>query len=204
MPAVATHRNQKRRVKTYSPRDVDQAKVDRWRDEILAAVAAGIPLRQWCAAEPGRPARSSVAGWIVYDAAFREAYEAARTSGADAIAEEALAIADAWRPVKGGTSHGMDGAPSDDRRLAVWCRLQLLAKWQPNKYGDRRQIAHEHQHRMVVLNTNAPLPDGTSAPLPRTPAQVTVAEGPAEGVTLSLPAPVAERIADETADDGGG
>lgn len=150
---------------------------------------------------PGRPSIETMQDWAITYPDYGDALARARIHGAHALASECLVIADAWRKDKSPDAHPMAGAPSDDRRLAVWTRLQLLARWFPSLYGERKQLQHEHQHRMVVLQTNAPLPDGTSAPLPRTPAQVTVTEGPAEGVRLELPSPVAERIADETATD---
>lgn len=72
----------------------------------------------------------------------------AREVGYDALAEEALNIADT--PVEGvRTETAEDGAVKKTRedmlghrKLQIDTRLKLLAKWNPKKYGDRQEVHH--------------------------------------------------------------
>jgi hypothetical protein len=76
------------------------------------------------------------------DAAFAAQIARARDQGADAIAEEALAIADTT--VEGVTLTTDDRGTKEvrgdmlgHRKLQVETRLKLLAKWSPKKYGEK-------------------------------------------------------------------
>jgi hypothetical protein len=80
--------------------------------------------------------------WMRQRQDFAARIRDARKMGFDAIAEEALLIADS--PMMGEEIEE-DGERVKVRRadmlghrkLQVWARLQLLAKWCPEKYGDR-------------------------------------------------------------------
>lgn len=79
----------------------------------------------------------------------------AREVGYDAIAEEALIIADT--PVM-----GQKQVMGDDktyttvedmlghRKLQIETRLKLLAKWNPKKYGDRVQLSGDKENPLQI------------------------------------------------------
>lgn len=113
-------------------------------DEICHRIAGGEPLRQICR-DPHMPSWQAVYRWMAGHEDFRERIARARQLGFDAIAEEALEIANT--PMMGVETEE-DGEKIKTRRadmlghrkLQVWTRLQLLAKWCPQKYGDRREV----------------------------------------------------------------
>lgn len=113
-------------------------------DAIIEWIADGRPLREFCRQE-GRPAFRTVYDWLENDADFSARFTRAREIGADAIAQEALAIADT--PVEGVRTEigGKDGPKEvredmlGHRKLQVETRLKLLAKWFPQKYGDKTE-----------------------------------------------------------------
>lgn len=110
-------------------------------DEICERLSEGEPLRQICR-DAHLPAWRTVYDWIKADEDFAARIARARELGFDAIAEEALEIANT--PVIGVETED-DGEKvkvkrSDalgHRKLQVETRLKLLAKWCPKKYGDR-------------------------------------------------------------------
>lgn len=93
--------------------------------------------------------RRAVYEAIEKDAEFRTAMEEARAIGYDAIAEEALEIAD------NATLDG-DGKPNKEwmqrSKLRVETRLKLLAKWHPKRYGEKLEVQS--------TNTNVQIPVG--------------------------------------------
>lgn len=120
------------RLSTYTPEIAD---------EICERLSEGEPLRQICR-DAHLPAWRTVYDWIKADEDFAARIARARELGFDAIAEEALEIANT--PVIGVETED-DGEKvkvkrSDalgHRKLQVETRLKLLAKWSPKKYGDR-------------------------------------------------------------------
>jgi hypothetical protein len=109
---------------------------------ICEQLSEGIPLREICR-QPGMPSWRVVYDWMYRDEALSAAIAKARDLGYDAIAEDCLRIADnpeyGTKTVEGGkdgptvTTEDMLG----HRKLRVWTRLQLLAKFNPARYGDR-------------------------------------------------------------------
>lgn len=67
-------------------------------------------------------------------------FDQARDDGYDAIAADCLRIADEsekdWHDSDRGRS--VDPEVVQRSKLRVWTRLQLLAKWDPRRYGERR------------------------------------------------------------------
>lgn len=119
-------------------------------DEIVTRIAAGETLRAICR-EEGMPSWQAVYQWIEKYEEFARRIAHAREVGHDAIAEQALAIADA--PV-GSTDNGStDTGAVAHAKLRVETRLKLLAKWSPKKYGDKQQI--EHSGSVDVTSTLA-------------------------------------------------
>jgi hypothetical protein len=113
-------------------------------DEICDRIANGEPLRVICR-DDGMPSWRTVYDWRARHPEFFTRIAQARDVGYDAIAEEALEIADTPRI-------GVRREDSDDgckeirddmlghRRLQVETRLKLLAKWAPKKYGDKIDV----------------------------------------------------------------
>ena len=96
--------------------------------EICERLSKGEPLAQICRDEH-MPDRSVVWDWGQADANVSQRITRAREDGFDALASEALRIAD-----------NKEGEHQRDR-LRVDTRLKLLAKWDPKRYGDR--ITHQ-------------------------------------------------------------
>ncbi len=109
--------------------------------EICERLADGEPLRVICR-EEHMPSWRAVYHWIEKDKDFASHIARARVLGFDAIAEEALEIANT--PVIGEETETLGdsvkykrGDMLGHRKLQVETRLKLLAKWCPAKYGDR-------------------------------------------------------------------
>jgi hypothetical protein len=112
--------------------------------EICERLSQGETLSEICRS-PGMPGRVTVYRWGEADPEFAERIARARNIGFDAIAEQALEIANT--PVPGKkieTSKDGKRTVTEDalghRRLQVETRLKLLAKWSPKKYGERLGI----------------------------------------------------------------
>jgi len=109
-------------------------------ERVLDGLATGTPLTVICRAE-GMPADNTVRMWAQSDPDLADAIARARDAGWDAIAVEALRIADT--PLKGQrvkvTADGKEIVTEDmlgHRKLQVETRLKLLAKWDPKRYGE--------------------------------------------------------------------
>jgi hypothetical protein len=119
------------------------------RVEIIAKIcerlAKGEPMAQICR-DDGMPDASTVWDWTVEDKAVAQQITRARNNGFDAIAIHALQIAD-------DTSNDYMKDPATGRKvlnsehvqrskLRIHTRMQLLAKWDPKRYGDNVQVRH--------------------------------------------------------------
>lgn len=115
--------------------------------EICERLAAGESLRAICRDER-MPDRSTVAKWVIDDVCgFSSQYARARDIGLDAMAEEALEIANT--PVEGvrreETEDGYKEIHEDmlgHRKLQVDTRKWYLSKLAPKKYGDLQRVEH--------------------------------------------------------------
>lgn len=89
------------------------------------------------------PAPATVCDWLARDPDFSERYARARQAGLDAMAEEAVSIADDGL---NDTYLDADGNRRVDQdvvqrsRLRVDTRKWFLSKLAPGKYGDRQDI----------------------------------------------------------------
>lgn len=133
-------------------------------DEIVTRLSAGETLRAICR-DVHMPSWRAIYDWLEAHPDFAARIAIARDLGYDAIAEEALHIADT--PVEGQTiREDKDGKTitREDmlghRKLRVWTRLQLLAKWNPKKYGNRQQIEHSGAVTLESLVADSGLRDG--------------------------------------------
>lgn len=116
-------------------------------EEIAERISNGEPLRQICRDEH-MPAWRTVYAWMEARPDFSARIAHARELGEEAIAQEALLIADT--PLMGERSKvGKDGVEvwSEDmlghRKLQIETRLKLLAKWNPKKWGEKVTQTHE-------------------------------------------------------------
>lgn len=114
-------------------------------DEICRRIACGETLRAICR-DPGMPDFQSVYRWAKKYPEFGADLARARDVGYDAIAEQAIEIADT--PVIGEeTTDSPQGVVIHrremlgHRKLQVWTRLQLLARWSP-RYMARQALEH--------------------------------------------------------------
>ena len=116
-----------------------------YTDEIASTICGlvlnGVPLRQVCRM-PGMPAWRTVYDWCDDHPLFSARLAQARDLGFDALAEEALEIADT--PVMGHKQVMGDDKTTTTvedmlghRKLQIETRLKLLACWNPKKYGNK-------------------------------------------------------------------
>lgn len=141
-------------------------------EAIIEWIAAGKPLREFCRQED-TPAWRTVYDWLERNPDFSARFARARDMGADAIAEQALEIADT--PLEGVRTEvgGKDGPKEiredmlGHRRLQVETRLKLLAKWNPKKYGEKLAVGGDAEAppirvqkiERVVVRANPPASD---------------------------------------------
>lgn len=126
-------------------------------DEICERLSSGEPLRQICRDEH-MPAWQGVYQWMEKDEDVARRIAHAREVGFDAIAEEALDIADNgtndWMAKYGkedeAPGYELNGEHVQRSKLRIETRLKLLAKWSPKKYGERTQL--EHSGRLGLEN----------------------------------------------------
>jgi hypothetical protein len=110
-------------------------------DEICRRISEGEPLRAICR-DAHMPSWRAVYDWLSEDEEFAARIARARDLGFDAIAQEAMAIADT--PVIGEETEDdgdrvkvKRGDMLGHRRLQVETRLKLLSKWCPKRYGEQ-------------------------------------------------------------------
>lgn len=133
---------------------------------IIEWIAEGRPLREFCR-QDDTPGWRTVYDWLEREPEFSARFARARDMGADAIAEEALQIADTpLEGVRTETTTGEDGSTKEvredmlgHRKLQVETRLKLLAKWHPKKYGDKvdHTLMGKDGGPIVISNTDAEL-----------------------------------------------
>ena len=105
-------------------------------ERIIKRLSKGEPLAQICR-DDGFPNPSTVWDWQQDDKSIAQRFAKARQDGFDAIAAETLEIAEGKRPLN------IEGdSPSQRDKLRIHTRMQLLAKWDPKRYGDNVQVRH--------------------------------------------------------------
>lgn len=145
----------------YSPEEREAAIA-----KVIAGLRIGTPLTVICS-EEGMPSDDTIRDWADADTSLSRDIARAREAGFDALAIEALTIADT--PCEGVVEVRkpvmVDGKPIEGieavevrkedmlghRKLQVETRLKLLAKWDPKRYGDRQ---------LVGSDPDNPLPQG--------------------------------------------
>jgi hypothetical protein len=113
--------------------------------EIVDRISDGEPLRQICRSDD-MPSWRTVYRWMEENEGFAARFARARELGFDAIAQEALEIADT--PEQGeevtvkadGSEETKRADMLGHRKLRIETRLKLLAKWDPKRYGERTHV----------------------------------------------------------------
>lgn len=110
-------------------------------DEICERISCGEPLRAICR-DVHMPTWQTVYRWMAKDSEFSNRIAHAREIGHDAIAEQCLDIADDEQHDWVNTRKGVitNDVAIGRAKLQIHTRLQLLAKWNPKKYGDKQDI----------------------------------------------------------------
>lgn len=106
--------------------------------EILEWIEKGKTLRSYCR-QDGKPSYGAIYDWLEENTDFASRFARARLCGFDQIADECLEIADTEKDANIG-------------KLRVWTRTQLLAKWNPKKYGDKVELSGEVAVKRVVTD----------------------------------------------------
>ncbi|MCE7031747.1 hypothetical protein LY625_03795 [Lysobacter sp. GX 14042] len=129
---MSERKNKGGRPSKYSPELIET---------ICERLASGEPLAQICR-DDGMPHPSTVRDWMKEREDVSRSIARAREDGFDAIAVDALRIADF-----GENDTGEGGDVNHDviqrSKLRVETRLKLLAKWDPKRYGERIQHAND-------------------------------------------------------------
>jgi hypothetical protein len=100
-------------------------------ESIVERLSSGEPMAQICR-DKDMPAYSTVADWISSKPEVSVAIARAREVGEDVIAAN-------LRQIARGTSPESTNDVQRDK-LIIYTDLQLLAKWNPKKYGDRQAL----------------------------------------------------------------
>jgi len=112
------------------------------KKEICERISTGETMRAICRSN-GMPQWRTVYDWMNEDEGFAAHVACAREIGFDAIAQDALQIADETETGqrKKTTENGVEIIEEDmlgHRKLRIETRLKLLACWSPKKYGQRK------------------------------------------------------------------
>jgi len=164
------------------PSPYDPERVNELCELILERVASGVLLAKVLRMPDIDVPASTFKAWRRDRDGLQEALDEARQAGYDVIASESLDIVDGLLPVP--------GIPSDASRdkARAHHRLQLLARYDPARYGERTQIANAEGGKLeaspLVLEVMALLRPQTA--LEAAPAMVALptypegAKGPPE------------------------
>lgn len=107
------------------------------KSEIVARIAEGETLRSICR-DDKMPNYKTCYDWLNADTDFATRFAHARGLGHDVIADECLEIADNKNVII--SSDGVAFSDVQRDKLRIHTRMQLLAKWDPKKWGDRQAI----------------------------------------------------------------
>lgn len=125
------------RVSTFTPEKADA---------IIECVSTGIPLAQ--AVKKVGMGLVTWYDWMKVHPELAERFARARASGHEIIATETLAIADEQPPLteRGGVDPGFVAW----QKNRIWTRMQLLAKWDPKRYGDKVTIGGDSDNPLKI------------------------------------------------------
>lgn len=114
--------------------------------KVAERLKTGEPLAHICR-ENTMPSNDAIDDWCERFPEVKRIIAAARVRGFDAIAAECLAIADDGSNDYVDTEHGprLDAEHVQRSKLRIETRLNLLAKWDPKRYGDKVAVDHSGQ-----------------------------------------------------------
>lgn len=119
------------------------------REAILNKIAEGIPLAQAC--RQYKLGLTTWYDWAAKDPEFAERIAHARKAGHEIIATGTLDIADEEPPTL--PNGGKDSAHVAWQKNRIWARMQLLAKWDPKRYGDKLELSGDEKNPLQVKQT---------------------------------------------------
>ena len=142
------------------PGSPDYANKEEIKVQLTSWMSEGKTLREFCRKEE-MPVYATIYDWLEEDAEFSARFARARDMGHDAIAEDALRIADSIftgkKVVKqtGGGPNGDSTTITEEdsvqhRKLQIETRLKLLAKWNPKKYGEKTIVSGDADAPLAV------------------------------------------------------
>lgn len=147
-------------AKMGAPKGSGSKYTEELSEQICALVSNGVNLRSVCRME-GMPAWRTVYDWVVDRPDFAARLARARDLGYDALAEEALEIANT--PHLGQKKVYSSGAGEDEdsmtvteddmlghRKLQIETRLKLLACWNPKKYGNKVAVGGDAENPIKI------------------------------------------------------
>jgi hypothetical protein len=128
--------------------------------EICERLSAGEPLRQICR-DDRMPHWTRMYDWLSQDPDLSLRVARAREAGFDALAEEALEIANTpftgqKKVFSSGAEEGKDSVTVTEedmlghRKLQIETRLKLLACWNPSKYGNKVALGGDPKNPIKV------------------------------------------------------
>ncbi|HSG61484.1 MAG TPA: hypothetical protein VLA24_08620 [Pseudomonadales bacterium] len=119
---------------------------DEKANEIIDCLSNGIPLAQ--AVKKVGIGLTTWYDWTYANDQLAERFARAREAGHDVIATDTLAIADEPPPTtqNGGTDSGYVAW----QKNRIWTRLQLLAKWDPKRYGDKLTVGGDSNNPLKI------------------------------------------------------
>lgn len=138
-------------------------------DDLVEWISAGMTLRAF--AREHDVGSQTLYRWV-RELGYTERIARAREEGYEEIAEEALEIADdatndyvdRWNEKRQMTERVLDAEHVQRSKLRIHTRLQLLAKWSPQRYGDKQHVTHAN-------DPNQPITIVTGVPQPRAAAE---------------------------------
>jgi len=128
-------------------------------NEICEWIADGKTLRDY-SRQKGRPPFRVIYEWMKEWPDFSERFAHAREAGHDVIADEILSIVDAQPPTT--ANGGTDGAYVSWQKNRAWTRMQLLAKWNPRKYGEQKKAVELSGPNGSPISIQAAVVDGST------------------------------------------
>ncbi len=137
---------------------------DELADRICQLLASGVSLGRICKMD-GMPARSTILGWVFVREDFREKYWLARKIQSEGLADEIIEIADDGRNDfmevegrNGQTKVLADHEHINRSKLRMDARRFLLAKLQPERYGERLDVNHTGgvSAQLIIKGRDAP------------------------------------------------
>lgn len=128
-------------------------------EAIVKWLSEGNTLRQYCR-DHSMP-WTRVYDWQDEDPVFKSRIARARDLGEQAISEQCLAIADEHPPTteQGSTDSGYVAW----QKNRIWTRTQLLAKWNPRKWGEKVEQTHTGNVTLEQLILQSRKRDGSGS-----------------------------------------